>query len=307
MGTQNHGAVQGHDATHDHGAVHGHDATQSRGVAQGHNGVARGQFVAGTSGVGVLLIHGFTSNPACLGDWGKTLHDAGHTVSMPLLPGHGTRWQDLESVTADDWCQAVESAYDALAAECDSVAVGGLSMGGTLTAYLGAVRRPDHLFFVNPAFTYPSMASFAGVMKRFLPTVGSIGGDVRKEGVSETAYERVPVTAVDQMTRLVARTRRMLPGVDAPITLFRSTVDHIIPDSSVRVFYRDLQSRVRDQVRYVELRNSYHVATLDEDAPLIFSTSRDEVDEIAQRLRASGGKHNSGGKHDAVANTAKGV
>ena len=113
--------TQSHDTINEHGAVHGHDATQLNGiargqnsVARGHNGVARGQFVAGTSGVGVLLIHGFTSNPACLGDWGKTLQDAGHTVSMPLLPGHGTRWQDLESVTVDDWCQAVENAYDCL-------------------------------------------------------------------------------------------------------------------------------------------------------------------------------------------------
>lgn len=241
-----------------------------------------GSFVPGTSGVGVLLIHGFTSGPASLGDWGRTLQDAGHAVSIPLLPGHGTRWQDLQVASADEWRACVEDAYDALAAECDAVAVGGLSMGGTLTAYLGAVRRPAHLFLVNPAFSYPLQATFAGLVKRFVATVPAIGDDIRKSGVTEGAYDRVPVTAVDQMTRLVARTRRMLPGVEAPITLFRSAVDHVVPDSTVTHLQRGLRPSVREQLRRVDLPNSFHVATLDEEAPLIFSESRDVVDGIAR-------------------------
>ena len=45
--------------------------------------------------VGVLLLHGFTGSPQGLRPWGQAFRDDGHTVVCPLLPGHGTHWQDL--------------------------------------------------------------------------------------------------------------------------------------------------------------------------------------------------------------------
>src|SRR5215468_4314643 len=44
---------------------------------------------------GVLLCHGFTGSPASLRPWADHLADAGLTVSLPRLPGHGTTWQDM--------------------------------------------------------------------------------------------------------------------------------------------------------------------------------------------------------------------
>ena len=49
-----------------------------------------GYFWPGTSGTGVLLIHGFTGTPAELRELGEILHKRGHTVQGLLLSGHGT-------------------------------------------------------------------------------------------------------------------------------------------------------------------------------------------------------------------------
>src|SRR5262249_18340656 len=51
---------------------------------------------------GVLLLHGFGASPNSLRPWGEALAGAGMAVSIPRLPGHGTRWQDLNRSTDAD-------------------------------------------------------------------------------------------------------------------------------------------------------------------------------------------------------------
>ena len=83
--------------------------------------------------VGVLLSHGFTSNPASVRAWAESLAERGYAVELPLLPGHGTTWQDLNETTFADWYGAIERSFDRLAAENDAVVAGGLSMGQWLS------------------------------------------------------------------------------------------------------------------------------------------------------------------------------
>ena len=71
------------------------------GAAQGPDGTR----------TGVLLSHGFTSTPASLRPWAEFLHEQGFSVSVPLLPGHATRWQELNTTTYADWYSELERTY----------------------------------------------------------------------------------------------------------------------------------------------------------------------------------------------------
>ena len=53
--------------------------------------------------IGVLLVHGFTGSPASMRPWGEYLHQRGYTVTVPLLPGHGTTPHDLNRVKWQEW------------------------------------------------------------------------------------------------------------------------------------------------------------------------------------------------------------
>ena len=86
--------------------------------------------------VGALLCHGFTGTTQSMRPWAEHLAAAGLTVTAPRLPGHGTRWQDMNKTRWEDWYGELERAFDDLRARCDSVFVMGLSMGGTLTLRL---------------------------------------------------------------------------------------------------------------------------------------------------------------------------
>src|SRR3954467_7806998 len=87
---------------------------------------------------GVLVVHGFTGSPQSMRPLAEAFAAGGFTVELPRLPGHGTVIEDMVPTRWGDWSGAVEAAYTELASRCEKVVVAGLSMGGTLTAWLAA-------------------------------------------------------------------------------------------------------------------------------------------------------------------------
>ena len=86
--------------------------------------------------VGIIVSHGFTGQPKSVKPWAKHLADAGFTVRAPRLPGHGTRWQEMNNTVWQDWYAEIERTYRELSEKCDQVFVMGLSMGGSLALRL---------------------------------------------------------------------------------------------------------------------------------------------------------------------------
>jgi carboxylesterase len=234
-------------------------------------------FELGDGPVGVLLCHGFTGTPQSMRPWGEHLAAAGFTVRCPLLPGHGTRWQDANVSTEDDWYDALSAALDDLAARCTAVVVAGLSMGGTLAIRLGE-RRPEDvaaLVLVNPSLlTERRDAKLLPFLARLTPAWAPIGSDIKKPGAAELAYPRLPTRGALALRRLWTAVRADLGRVRAPLLVFRSTEDHVVEPASVRVLLAGVGST---DVTEVALADSYHVATLDNDAPTIFTGSVDWI------------------------------
>ena len=135
---------------------------------------------------GVLLCHGFTGSPQSLRPWAEFLAEAGLTVSLPLLPGHGTSWQEMNGTTSDDWLAAAGRALDELRAQCDEVFLMGLSMGACLALRLAETAgSPDlrGLVLVNPSLA-PDTKLFlvAPVLKHLIKSMPAIGNDIKKPG-----------------------------------------------------------------------------------------------------------------------------
>jgi carboxylesterase len=235
-------------------------------------------FAADGSEVGVLLSHGFTGSPQSLRPWAEHLAAAGLTVRLPRLPGHGTRWQDLNDTRWPDWYGELERAFDDLRGRCRQVFGMGLSMGGTLVIRL-AEQRPAEvagLVLVNPSLgTERKDVKYAlPLLHRVVPSLAGIGSDIRKPGVTELAYERTPLRAMHSLSRLWPLVVADLGLVTAPVLLYRSRVDHVVEPMSGRLL-RDGASST--EVTEVILEDSYHVATLDHDAPAILAGSLDFV------------------------------
>jgi carboxylesterase len=234
--------------------------------------------------VGVLLCHGFTGTPQSMRDWGEHLAAAGFTVRCPLLPGHGTRWQDANASTEDDWFAELSAALDDLHGRCTTVVVAGLSMGGTLALRL-AERRPDDvaaLVLVNPSLlTERRDAKLLPLLAKLTPAWAPVAGDIKKPGSTELAYPRLPTRAAVALRRLWAAVRADLGAIRAPLLVFRSVEDHVVEPASTRLLLAEVGST---DITEVLLHESYHVATLDNDAPVIFARS---VEWIRERVPAA--------------------
>jgi esterase/lipase len=232
---------------------------------------------------GVLLVHGFTGTPMSMRPWGEHLAAAGFTVHCPLLPGHGTRWQDANVSTHDQWTTAVGEAFDILAADCDRVFVAGLSMGGTLATRLAEVRPDDvaGLILVNPALLTQRLdAKLLPLIARLTGSWAPMASDIKKPGIVELAYPKLPTRAMMQLRSLWAATRTDLARVTAPVIVFHSVEDHVVEPVNSTILLGGVSSTDTTEVL---LEDSYHVATLDNDAPRIFAGS---VDWIRERVGA---------------------
>lgn len=237
-------------------------------------------FHTGDSGVGVLLSHGFTGSTVSMRPWADDLAVAGHSVALPLLPGHGTTWQEMNKTTWQDWYAELSGAFARLTDTCDHVVVAGLSMGGALVTKL-AEDHPDRisgLVLVNPAFKVEDpRLKVLPLLQRVLPSLPGIGNDIKKPGQDEGCYDKIPLKALYSQTQLWGDVVAALGTVRMPVLLFRSPEDHIVPASSSALFLSEVGS---DDVHEELLLNSYHVATIDNDAPTIFAMTREFIDRV---------------------------
>lgn len=223
---------------------------------------------------GVLFLHGFTGSPRSMRPWAERTASEGYRVSLPRLPGHGTTLRELARTSWQDWYAVAERELLALRrASGEPVFVAALSMGGALALRL-AERQPDAvaaLILVNPAMSASNrLLPLAGAMKHVIASQASIANDIAKPGVLEGAYDRTPVAAAHELTRLWADIRPYLDLVTCPIMLMTSSVDHVVPASSAELIRRQVSSL---DIAEVTLARSYHVATLDHDADLIADRS----------------------------------
>jgi carboxylesterase len=218
---------------------------------------------------GVLVLHGFTGNPQSMRPLAQAFAAAGFTVDLPLLPGHGTAVEDMIPTRWDDWSGAAEAHFQALAARCDRVLVAGLSMGGALTCWL-AERHPHlpGIVLVNPMVQAPAVELIEGgqaLLDAGVATIDGIGSDIKKEGPVEAAYPGTPLAAGLSLFEAVADIGAHLGDIHCPVLLFSSREDHVVDPVNGDV----LETAVRGPVERIVLEDSYHVATLDNDAPRI--------------------------------------
>lgn len=236
---------------------------------------------------GILLIHGFTGSPASMVPWGKRLAAEGWSVQVPRLPGHGTRWQDMNVTRWQDWYAESERSLRELRKTCSAVFVMGLSMGGSLTLRIAEQHGSsiNGIVLVNAAVHSERRdRHLLPVLQRFVPAFPGISNDIKKPGQDEIAYDKIPLRAAHSLSDLWQHVTTDIAKVTAPLLLFHSEVDHIVEPSNAEWIWNHVASTDKERVL---LRNSFHVATLDNDAPIIESLSVDFVRRLSSPEQGS--------------------
>jgi carboxylesterase len=223
---------------------------------------------------GVLCIHGFTGAPEGLRYLGDRLAARGLAVHGVLLPGHGTRVEDLETVTWRDWIGHVETAFDLLAARCSRVAVVGQSMGGLLALHLATVRPTAAIAALATPLWLDGMGAKIARWTapggwlhgriRFVPKIG--GADVRARDArrGNYGYDHVPVRGLGELMALIADVEGRLDYVRAPVLIMHGRRDHTVPFACAAT----LAARTRAE-RVRALDRSYHLLASDVERDVV--------------------------------------
>ena len=224
--------------------------------------------------IGVVLVHGYTGSPSSMRPWAEYLNQQGYTVRVPLLPGHGTKPEDLSEIKWQQWPEKIESELDELRKNCTKIFICGFSMGGGTTLHV-ATKRSDKIagiILVNPMIHLPFIGTkLAYLLSRIKKYRSSAGDDIKRPGVTQGGYEVMSTEGIYQILQMLKYTRANLHRVSVPMQLFHSVDDHTLPVSNTEIVMERVGSLSKERI---ELTNSFHVATLDYDAEVIFENSR---------------------------------
>ena len=215
----------------------------------------------------VLVLHGFTGQPYSVRSLAESFADAGFRVELPLLPGHGTAVSDLEPCRFHDWADYVDEIFRRLDRPGESTIVVGLSMGGTLACWLAEQHRNvAALILINPLInqtTRANMRALRSELRAGRTVFATPGSDVKKPGAKGQGYDATPIRPLLSLLEGAWSVEKNLKKIEAQVLLFSSREDHVVPPKSGDTIVK----RVRGSYERVYLENSFHVATLDNDAP----------------------------------------
>ncbi|MDA8344480.1 MAG: alpha/beta fold hydrolase [Thermaerobacter sp.] len=191
-------------------------------------------------GPGVLLVHGFTDQPASVAQLGEALGQRGYNVYAPILAGHGGTAEELRASTAVDWRRSAELALLELVegSAGNGVAVCGLSLGGMLAMDLAAHFPVRALVMLNPAAAlYERKAPLARVLWPVLPYLRL------REGAN---LDRLPLRSVAELLRYIREARTHASAVRAPSLMLQSEFDTTVRPAASKALFDLLGSRQKE-------------------------------------------------------------
>jgi len=231
------------------------------------------------SAVGCLLLHGFTATPQEVRRLGRFLADQGYTVLAPLLAGHGTRVQDLNATTWQDWYQSALEARQRLDQECQHVFVAGLSLGAALALYLGAQATPSGIVaMATPLILDAELLWVARLLKYVLPYRKKGPSDIKDPAAlaQRVAYDQTPMRSTEQLLLFMQELNESLPAVSAPALLVHSRQDSTVEPGMMPRIYERLGS---DDKRMLWLEHSGHIVTEDREREQVYQAIHEFIQQ----------------------------
>jgi carboxylesterase len=214
--------------------------------------------------LGILVLHGFTGSPVSVRPLAELLSKRGFAVEMPRLPGHGTRPLDLLPTRYADWRAEALAALTRLRARTSQVFV----------VDLASTEAVDGVVTINAQILDRGglIVKLAPIIEKVIPiapasAAGLTKNDIKKGG-DEDAYTWVAAAAGNSLVRALPEVRARLKSLTCPLLVIYSRDDHSVPPDNSKAL-PGLVGSAPASVSVLELEDSYHVATLDNDLPLI--------------------------------------
>jgi carboxylesterase len=261
---------------------------------------------------GILMIHGLGGTPIQLRLVAARLAQAGHTVFCPQIAGHCGSYEDLRRTGWHDWYGSVDKAHQRLKEECETIIVGGLSMGAVLALHLAAEHRAAVKGVVLFAPTLwldgwgvPSYSRlFRLVTRKWCADLfrfaerdpygikdvrirAQVVAAIAKGDVKRAGQPCIPGSTMLEFRWLVEAVLPKLEEIRQPTLIFHPRRDDRAGLSNATYLQRTLCGRVETVV----LDDSYHFITLDRQRDLVAERTDLFACALAKRMDQEGHAH----------------
>lgn len=225
--------------------------------------------------LGCLLIHGFTASPQEVHELGSALAHRGYTVIGVRLFAHAAMLEDMPRARWRDWVASAEDGYALLEAQCRSIAILGLSMGGAISLTLAAQFSCVGVVAMSTPYQLPPNPLLTRLRRVLRPL--SMVYRYRSKGIpkwrdEQAAHERVqytshPIRSLVEVDQLLAGMRMSLPQIHVPTLLVHSRTDDSVPGEDMdRIFDR----LATDDKERIWIEESDHIITADHARKQVF-------------------------------------
>jgi carboxylesterase len=197
-------------------------------------------LLRGTAPGAILVLHGYNDSPQAMASVAGALHDAGWTVRVPALPGHGRRLEEFARARAGDWEDAARRELAGLLSQHTSVAVCGMSMGGALALMLAAESPAVRAVVALAPYLHVSLGMR---LLHALGPVASLGsrwvagggrGSIKDPEAAGRiiAYRMSTPRLLRELIRVARHARAVLGNVHQPVLVIQSREDNRIPQAA---------------------------------------------------------------------------
>ena len=219
----------------------------------------------------VLLLHGFSSTPQELKELGKYLANEGITVYAPLLPGHGTKPEDMLKVSWKDWLNCAEDGIKKLEENSDEIYVIGSSMGANIAFIISEKNKVKGIV----ALAMPLKFRYNFLLKLYTRIRGMFQNFQKKHYHEKDLhvvkhkvhYKVFPLPKFRDLFFLMGKSRKVLPKINVPVLIMQSTTDGTVNDKNAQNIYDLIK---HDNKKLVFIPDSYHVFVMDKNKKMAF-------------------------------------
>ncbi len=224
-------------------------------------------YYKGENGSSVLLLHGFTSTPVVFEELAQELNRAGYTVFAPILAGHGTTPEDLETTGWKDWFLSAQEGYERLEIESDNIFVLGFSIGCNLSCLIAAEHKIAGLILIGfPRWlqhqTAAKLLTYHHQIRkiRFFEKKNKFEENDTMFTTDTAAYRKIPTKVMSHIFLLMSKiTDRSLVQIQAPVLIMQSANDGLIAARSAHHAMKLIPSTHKQLIWVDEPHNRLHL------------------------------------------------
>ena len=202
---------------------------------------------------GIYIIHGFTNTTYEVKELANYLGTQGYYTVANNLPGHGTTVEDCNRCKYTDWIDFVEKGVGEMYSQCNNVYVVGISMGSVLALHLSSIFPLNAAVFgatVLQFKDYFGTRVLTPILHKIIPTRKkslSYPANIRNK-IKYYGYPVWPMSAVNEMRKLVNQVIKELPQINVPALIIQSENDTLQLPSNTSLVFNSISSHIKEKL-----------------------------------------------------------